>query len=79
VSALPTLTCVLLLHVIGLSLVATINIGGLYRLEVLCEDLEQKAREYRIYDMNSFYQSETFKRNGMQLDPTGRIIIKTFE
>ena len=49
-----------------------------YSLEVRCKDLEQKAREYRIYDMNAFYQSETFKQNGMRLDPTGRIIIKEF-
>lgn len=45
------------------------------RIEVLCEDLEQRGRECNIYDLSDFYASETFKKHGFVLDEGRRMIV----
>ena len=54
------------------------NIGFINRLEVHCEDFEMKAREYRIYDLTDFYNSDIFKSQNLSLDAQARLIIKSF-
>jgi DNA replication licensing factor MCM2 len=46
---------------------------------VECEELEAKARELNIHQLQSFYQSEQFVSNGFALDAAAGNIVKRFD
>jgi len=47
-------------------------------VEVYMDDLEQKARDYKVYDLTDFYTSASFKSDGFQADHERRVIVRKF-
>ena len=47
-------------------------------ISVVMDDLEARAREYRVYDLTQFYESEAFKHDGFQIRPHNRTIFRSF-
>eukprot|EP00301_Raphidiophrys_heterophryoidea_P023841 c7561_g1_i1.p1 GENE.c7561_g1_i1~~c7561_g1_i1.p1 ORF type:complete len:897 (-),score=252.83 c7561_g1_i1:172-2808(-) len=46
-------------------------------IEVSCDELETKARELGLLDINDFYKSEVFRRHHFELDESRRVILRS--
>jgi hypothetical protein len=42
------------------------------------DELEAKAREYKVFDLTDFYASPSFRANGFEVDATRKVIIRRF-
>ena len=45
-------------------------------VEVQMDDLEQQAREYKVYNLEAFFASEVFKKKDYYVDRQSRMICK---
>jgi hypothetical protein len=48
------------------------------KTEVFMDELEAKAREYKVFDLTDFYASPSFRANGFEVDATRKVIIRRF-
>jgi hypothetical protein len=48
------------------------------KIEVFMDDLETRAREYKVFDLTDFYSCPSFRADGFELDPDRRVIVRRF-